>query len=256
MKDLEYALSIACCASEDELKSLLHHSSVRVLQRILINPNLTEDHVLIISGRRNLPYEIIESIYADNRWKDSYRIKLALCKNPKTPQKISLSLIKSLKILDLADLTRNKNIPINVRTKAEAHIIEKIISLPLGIKMTLAKKASSNVLIKLIEDGMKEVVDICLESPYITEGDICKIVNMKKITSQVIRQIANHPKWSVRYNVQLALILNNNTPLSRIVDFIKTIKTYDLRELYESPSLPISTKPFIYRELSNREEYR
>ncbi len=256
MKDLEYALSIACCASEDELKSLLHHSSVRVLQRILINPNLTEDHVLIISGRRNLPYEIIESIYADNRWKDSYRIKLALCKNPKTPQKISLSLIKSLKILDLADLTRNKNIPINVRTKAEAHIIEKIISLPLGIKMTLAKKASSNVLIKLIEDGMKEVVDICLESPYITEGDICKIVNMKKITSQVIRQIANHPKWSVRYNVQLALILNNNTPLSRIVDFIKTIKTYDLRDLYESPSLPISTKPFIYRELSNREEYR
>ncbi|NWF75000.1 MAG: hypothetical protein HXY53_00260 [Nitrospirae bacterium] len=254
MKDLQDALNLACSASEEELNKFLYHSSIRVLQRILINPNLTEDHVLILSGRRNLPFEIIESIYADNRWKDSYRIKLALCKNPKTPQRISLSLIKSLKILDLADLTRNKNIPINVRAKAEAHIIEKIISLPLGIKMTLARRASNNVLLRLIEDGMKEVVDICLESPYITEGDICKIISMKKITSQVIRQIANHPKWSVRYTVQLSLIMNNHTPLSRIVYFLSNIKTSDLRELYNFPSLPISTKPFVYRELSNREE--
>jgi hypothetical protein len=254
MKDLEHALRRAYNAGEEELKSLIHHPSFRVVERILLNPNLTEDHVLIIAGRKNITFEILESIYTDIRWRDSYRIRLSLCKNPKTPQRIALSLIKSLKIFDLADLTRNKNIPVNVRIKAEAHITERILSLPLGIKMTLARRASSNVLLRLIEDGMKEVVSICLESPYITEGDICKIVSMKKITSQVIRMIASHPKWSARYTVQWALILNNHAPLSCVVNFLKNMKTTDLKELYSLPSLPSSTKPFIHMELSDREE--
>jgi hypothetical protein len=107
---------------------------------------------------------------------------------------------------------------------------------------------------KLIQDGMKEVVITCLDSPYLTEGDICKIISMKKISSLVIRLIANHPKWSYRYHVQWALILNNHTPLSSVVNFLKNIKTTDLKELYAAPEVPSSTKPFIYRELSERDQ--
>jgi hypothetical protein len=38
-----------------------------------------------------------------------------------------------------------------------------------------------------------------------------------------------------------------------VVNFLKDIKTKDLRELYEDPEVPSSTKPFIYRELLERE---
>jgi hypothetical protein len=38
-----------------------------------------------------------------------------------------------------------------------------------------------------------------------------------------------------------------------VVNFLKNIKTNDLRELYEDPEVPSSTKPFIYRELSDKE---
>ncbi|MBE0426275.1 MAG: hypothetical protein IBX72_06475 [Nitrospirae bacterium] len=252
--EVDKVIHSACTASEEDLKSLVHHPSSKVISKILLNLKLTEELVIIIANRKNVNPEVLESISADIRWKDSYRIKLALCKNPKTPQRISLSLVKSLKIFDVADLTRNQNVPINLRIKAEAGIIEKILSLPLGIKMTLARRSSSNILVRLIKDGMKEVVAICLDSPYITEGDICKIISMKKITTQVIRQIANHPKWSCRYNVQWALVLNNYTPLSCVVNFLKNIKTTDLKELYNIPALPPSTKPFIYRELLEREE--
>ena len=138
--------------------------------------------------------------------------------------------------------------------RAEANIIEKILPMPLGIKITLARRASGNILIKLIEDGMKEVVAVCLDSPYMTEGDIYRVLNMKKISSQVICQIANHPKWSCRYNIQWALIRNNNTPLSRIVNYLKNIKTVDLQELYAATEVPSGTKPFIHRELLDREE--
>jgi len=252
MKDIEKTLQRASTGNEEELRLLVHHPSPKVISRLLFNENLTEELAIIIANRKNLSTGTLEELYHDIRWKESYRIMLALCKNRKTPQKISLSIIKSLRVLDLADITRNKNVPVNVRIRAEAAINEKILSMPLGIKKTLARKASSNVLMKLIEDGMRDVVSICLNSTNLTEGDIYKVISKKRTPSQVIQQIAHHPKWSCRYQIQRVLILNNHTPLSCAVNFLKQLKTTDLKELHTAPELPSSTKPFIHRELLER----
>lgn len=253
MKELDKDIELASSGSEEELRFLAHHPSPEVLSALLNNKNLTEDIALIIANRKNINPEILEVLFNDIRWESSYRICLALCMNPKTPQRISLSLIKSLRIFDLADLTRNQFIPVSVKTHAESYVIEKIPAMALGIKISLAKRVSGNVLMKLVENGIKEVVAMCLDSLYMTEGEIYKIISKKTIPSQVIRQIADHPKWSCRYQIQWALILNNHTPLSRVVNFLKNIKTGDLRELYGAPEVPSSTKPFIYRELAERE---
>jgi len=254
MKDIQGDLQRAKDADEEKLRVLIHHQSPRVISQVLMNPNLTEDIVLLIANRRNIGSEILESIFYDKRWKSSYRTILALSRNPKTPQKISLSLVGSLRVFDLADLTRNQQIPINVRMKAESHILEKILSMPVGVKKFLARRASNRIVMRLIEDGMEEVVQVCLDSPLLTEGDICKVISMKKVASHVIRRIVVHPKWSLRYHVQWVLILNNHTPLVNVVEFLKNMKTPDLRELYSLSNTPISTKPFIYRELFDRGE--
>ena len=254
MKVSDEVLKKALTADEDELRTLVYHPSREVLSRILLNPNLTEDLALIIAGRRNVHPEILETLYQNRKWKESYYINLALCKNPKTPQKISLAQIRSLRIFDLSDLTRNKQAPIYLRTKAEAYIREKIMTMPLGIKISLARRASSNILLKLIEDGMKDVVQVCLNNPLLTEGDISQVIHMKRIATHVIRQIAEHPKWAVRYDIQRALIRHHHTPLSCVVTYLERIKTTDLKELHRDPEVPKSTKPFLYRELVDRGE--
>ena len=252
MKDFKKDIEIASSGTEDDLRALAHHPSFEVIATILKNKNLTEDIALIIANRKNISPELLESLFHDTRWKDKYRILLALCKNPKTPQKISLSLIKSIKIFDLADLTRNQFVPVNMRLKAEAVINEKIPSIPLGIKIALSKRAGSGVLMKLVEEGKKEVVAACLDSPYMTESEIYRIINKKKVSPKVIWQIADHSKWSCRYQIQWALILNIHTPLPRVLSFLRNIKSSDLRDLYEAPETPVSTKPFIYSELLER----
>lgn len=254
MDDIESVLRQADTASGEKLKALALHQSSRVVSKLLSNPNLTDELALIIAQRRNISPDIFEALYNDMRWRNHYAFMLSLCKNPKAPLKIVMTLLKSLKIFDLADLTRNPQIPINIRARAEACISERILSLPLGIKITLAKRAGSEVLFRLLEDGMKEVVVECLKSPLMTEQILCRIISTKKITSLVIRLIARHPKWSSRYDVQWALIRNNHTPLARSVNFIKNLKTNDLTELYGNREVPVSTKPFIYRELCERSE--
>lgn len=244
----------ASVADEEELKSLVYHKSIDVISRVIENRNLTEELALVIANRRNISPKALEFLAQDKRWENSYSIKLAICRNPKTPQRLALAIIKNLKIFDLADLTRNPIVPATLRLKIELHIAEKIPAMPLGIKTTLARRASSNVLMRLMEDGMKQVVSVCLDSPYMTEATIYKIVSLETTSPQVIRLIANHSKWSSRYQIRRALIVNNYTPLSCVVSFLKNMKASDLKELYSAPEVPLSTKPFIYKELHSREE--
>jgi len=254
--DINRDRQLAASASEEELKPLVYHKSPEVLTILINNRNLTEDLAAVIAGRRNIDSRILETLSHHIRWKDSYKVKLALCKNPKTPQKITSSLLKFLRIFDLADLTRNNALPVNVRARIEGEISEKLPAMALGIKITLAKRASSNVLMRLIEEGLKEAAAVCLDSPYMTEGDIYKIISLEKTSPQVIRMIAEHPKWSARYSVRWALIINKHAPLVAVVKFLKDIKTADLQELYAAPEVPSSTKPYIHRELMERGEIK
>jgi hypothetical protein len=54
--------------------------------------------------------------------------------------------------------------------------------------------------------------------------------------------------------VRLALIRNEHAPLSLSVRFLGTMKIMDLRDLYTDPSVPVTIKPFIHRELWDRGE--
>ncbi|MCE5195375.1 MAG: hypothetical protein LLF28_08025 [Nitrospiraceae bacterium] len=253
-KDMQRDMKRALTTGEEEIKKLACHPSPKVIANILQNKNLTDDIVLIIANRKNITSEILERLANDLRWKENPKIILALCKNPKTPQRIALSLIKSLRIFDLAEIARNKTVPINLRIKTEALINERIPAMSLGIKKSLAKMASSNVLMKLIQEGLKDVASICLDSPYMTEAVLYKIINMERISPQVIRLIAGHKRWTCSYEIKWALIRNPNTPLVYAVDFLKKLKKTDLKELYYAPEVPSSTKPHIYRELLERGE--
>ena len=54
--------------------------------------------------------------------------------------------------------------------------------------------------------------------------------------------------------VKFALIRNFYTPMARVIKFIRDMKITDLKDLYADPKLPLSTRPFVYRELLDREQ--
>ncbi len=243
----------------ENLWEILKTSSPESFSDLIFHKDLTEEMAVYIAENRNTPPDALTLLATSQRFRDSYRLKLALCKNPKTPQRVVLSLLKFLRLFDLADLTRNQNIHINIRQKIEQILKEKIPSLPLGNRITLAKRSSSEVVIAILEraKGGRETFNLiktCLENPFLKEGDILKLINNEITPPDVIRAIAEHPRWSLRYSIRYALIRNFYTPLSIVVEFLKEMKVQDLEELYRDEAVPSSTKPFIYRELSSRWE--
>jgi hypothetical protein len=244
----------ALSTSEKEIAGLVHDVSPTVIRALLNNRNLSEDDVLAIAARKNLPADIFELIAKDKRWVKSYPVRLALARNPKTPLSASLSIARYLRLFDLAEISRSHFLPLVFRHKIEAIIIEKIPTMDLGIKKTLAKIASGEVLLKLIQSGYPEVVKLCLDNPHLIEAHLYKVVNRHNIAPLTIKAIAEHANWSSRSMIKLALIRNEHTSLALSVRFLRDTKIMYLRELYADPSVPVTIKPFIHRELLERGE--
>jgi hypothetical protein len=219
-----------------------------------MNCHLNEEMALFIAKKRNTPAEALGFLAGDIRFKESLKLKLAICRNPKTPQRVTFSLLKSLRIFDLGDLTRDQAVPITVRQKIELMLAEKIPSLPSGVQIALSKRSNTNIVVSLLERGDKHVINACLDSPLITEAHLCTTINKPTVKPAVIHSISEHPKWSLRYSIKYALIRNHHTLMVRVTRFITEMKTNDLRDLYSCESLSRSTKPFIFSELKLRGE--
>ena len=247
-------LKLARTSDGEELWKLVRDSSPDVVLNTIFNKDLNEDMAVFIAKNKISVPEVLGMLASDIRFKGSYKLTLAICNNPKTPLKITLSLLKILRIFDLGDITKNQNIPISIRQKIEYSVIEKISALPSGVKVALAKKASINIIIKLLEKGDRNVIYSCLESPLLTEDHLCTLINKPKTKYLLIKTIAEHPKWSLRYRIKYASVRNYYTPMTYVTKFISTLKTADLRELYTDTSLPSSTRPYIFNELALRDE--
>ncbi|MFQ5587070.1 MAG: hypothetical protein ACE5GF_09680 [Thermodesulfobacteriota bacterium] len=247
-------IRLASTGGAEELRRLVHTTHTGVLSAVLLNRNLTEELAVIIARRKNISSDLLDTLSHDRRWKTSYPLKLALCKNPGTPMKAALTTLKELRIFDLADLSRNHFISVTLRKKAEAVVVEQLPTLPLGIKKNLARRVAGEILLRLLQEEDSELLLNCLNSPSLTEGDLFKAINSPHAKPRLIELILAHHKWSYRYDLKYTLIRNNLTPLAHITGILPDIKTNDLKLLYKDPKVPRSTKPFIHSELYSRRE--
>jgi len=252
MPDDEKKIELACTVSGQELAQYVNDPSARVIRAVLKNANLLEEDVLIIAQRKNLPADILEYIAKDKRWSESYPVRLALARNPRSPLSVSLTQARYLRLFDLEEITHSHHVPLVFRNKVEAIICERIPSMPLGNKKTLAKKAVGTVLLRLLYDPDADVVKLCLNNPHLTEAHLYKIISRSDTVERTIRMIAEHPNWSSRSLIRLSLARNTFTPLSLSLNFLQGMKIMDLKELYHDPAVPITIKPFIHRELWER----
>ncbi len=242
----------AAAAAKEEIQGFIHDPSPRVLKSLLESKHLGEEDVLAIADRKNISPEILEAIARDKRWSESYPVRLALARNPRSPLTVSLSLARFLRIFDLEEITRNHFIPLVFRHKVEAMIVERVPTMPLGNKKALAQKAAGAVLLKLLQDRIPEVVKLCLNNPHMIESHLYKVISRSDTAPKTIIMIAEHPVWSQRTLIRYSLARNVHTPLSLSVRFIGNMKLSDLRELLSDPLLPVTIRPFVHRELIGR----
>ncbi|MGD2080621.1 MAG: hypothetical protein PVJ36_05790 [Nitrospirota bacterium] len=254
MSSTRERIRAAQTAEGEDLWRAIKGQHPEALENATLNRHLTEDMALYIAKNKNTPSETLGFLAGDVRFREVYRVRLAVAKNPRCPQRVALSLIKYLRLFDLADITRDKRLPSVFRQKVELTISEKLPALPPGVKTALAKRACAGLVVRLMEIGDARLVDSCLESPVLTEDHLRRVIQMPRTRPAVIRSITRSPKWSLRYPIKYALVRNFHTPTEKVERFAAELRTPDLQDLYNDPKVPASSKPFIHAELKKRKQ--
>jgi hypothetical protein len=219
---------------------------------LLDNPSLDEAQLCMILERKNLPGEILEEVALRKPLLKSYRVKRALAFHPRTPRLVTLRLLRDLYLMDLVQLTLLPGIPTELKMNAEDQLLSRLPQLPLGQKITLARRGPARLAGALLADGHAQIVPIVLDNPYLTEAQVLKALSREKLPPGVVRAIAQHRKWSITYNVRLALVRHPSSPLATILAYLPELTLSDLRELASPGIVPESLRKYLEAEVQRR----
>jgi len=101
--------------------------------------------------------------------------------------------------------------------------------IPLGRRKSMARSHNRDVLTRLLMDPTRSVVEILLDNPHVIEKDVVRIAARRPNLPEVFEEIAHHPKWVLRYDVQAALVCNPFTPTSLSAAFAPLLTSRELR---------------------------
>jgi hypothetical protein len=239
-------------AAGEELALLLHHHSPDVLLALLDNPALDEAQLCLLLGRKDLPAEILEEVARRKPLLKNYRVKRALAFHPRTPRLASLRLIRELYLMDLVQLTLLPGTSAELKRSAEEQLVARLPQLPLGQKITLARRGTARVAGALLAEGHAQVLSVVLDNGSLTEAQVLKALSRGRLPVGVVKAVAQHRKWSHTYNVRLALVRHPNSTLSTILAYLPELTVSDLRELAAPGIVSENLRKYLLAEIQRR----
>jgi hypothetical protein len=239
-------------ATGEELASLLHHHEPDVLLALLDNPALGETQLCLLLDRKDLPGEVLEEVARRKPLLKNYRVKRALAFHPRTPRLASLRLIRELYLMDLVQLTLLTGISAELKRNAEEQLLARLPQLPLGQKITLARRGTARVAGALLAEGHAQVLSVVLDNPGLTEAQVLRALSRERLPVGVIKAVAQHRKWSHTYNVRLALVRHPSSTLSTILAYLPELTVSDLRELASPGIVSENLRKYLLAEIEQR----
>jgi hypothetical protein len=250
--ELDKEVERARTSASDALTELLYHHVPKVLLALLENPSFDEQKVCLLLARKDLPAEVLEEIGTRKNLLKSYAVRKSLLFHPRTPRLIGLRLLRDLHLMDLVQFTLSSAVSVEIKRQAEGQIVGRMPQLPLGQKITLARRASGYVAGALVAEGHPLVLRVALDNPFLTEANVLKALAREKVPVAVVQALCKHPKWSQIYNVRLALVRNPSTPLAKILAFLPEITVNDLGELASPGIVPENLRKYLQAEVQRR----
>jgi len=242
----------APAATGEELAALLHSDDEQVLLALLKNPAIAETDVAVLLARKSLPAAVIEKICDRREWLKTYALKKALACHPHTPRLVSLRLLKELYLMDLVQIALLPGVSVELKRNAEDQLATRLPQLPLGQKITLARRGPARVAGLLLAEGHPLVVPVALDNSHLTAAQILKVLAREGVPESIVQAIAHHRKWSCDYNVRLALVRNPATTLAVSLSFLPELTVSDLRELAAPGIVPERLRKYLEAETQRR----
>jgi hypothetical protein len=245
-------IEFARAAPLEFITALLTSTSGEVLDALIENPALDETHVCLLLERKDLPGSLLEEIAKRKTWRAIYRVRRALAAHPHTPRLVATRLLRELHLMDLVRISLLPASPGELRRLAEERVLAQLPQLPLGQRLTLAKRGSSRIAGQLIAQGPEQVARAALNNPFLTESHLLKTLAKEALPLGIVAAVATHRKWSKLVNIRVALLGHPHAPVACVATFVPDLPQRDIEGLLGRSRLPGSMRTRLRQELTRR----
>ena len=243
--NLQETIERARTAQGSQLENLLHHRSREVLDTLLENPRLGEQHLKVLLARRDLSREVVAVIAQDQEWMKRYPLKVAVLKHPKTPRHLALRLLKFIYPFDLMEIAATPGVAPDMKRLMEDTLLSQREGMPTGQRLTLARRGSARIAGGLLNDSDGRVIRAALDNPALTEQSVAAALLVDKSAAELAVAVMEHSRWSQRRGVKLALLRSKHLSLARFAAILPDISLGELKVLIEDPRVAPNIRAYV-----------
>jgi hypothetical protein len=195
---------------------------------------LTEGEVVILLRKPWIPKDFFYNLLGRKDLVKFYSVQKEIVNHPCSPQDISLNILPNLLPIDLLRVAKNLRVSPFLRRQAETIFLQKWSKIPLGEKISHARRATPFILKNLKSEQNRMVIKALLENPSLTEEILLELINSPKISINVIEEIFNS-HWRNRYRIKFAIVRCPETPVQLVLRILPELHKGDLLSLLKEP---------------------
>lgn len=212
-------------------------------------PNaITEDLALAQLKDPELSSDAVEQLYRNDRAMKSRKVRMAMASHLRTPRRIALRIVRELYTFELMQFALRPTAAADLKRIADDLLLSRLSSITLGERISLARRSSTLVAAGLLLDKEPQVWQLALQNARLTEAAIVKALQRPTGTRAFVEAVSHHAKWSVRGEVQVALLRNAHTPLAKALEFARRVPPRQLRDILHASRLPERIKSQLKKE--------
>jgi len=217
------------------------------------DPSLGEDRALALLKRTDLRAEVLARLSKNAGAMKSRKVKLALVRHPNTPRHVSIPMLRHLFTFELMQVALTPALAADIKRTAEDALLNRLETISSGERLSLAHRASGRVAAELLCDLEPRVIQAALDNPQLTEAEVIHALMRPDAPTLLVESLYAHTKWSLRRDIRIALLRNENTPLTRVLEFARSLPISQLREILRSCRAPIRTREYLLKEIDQRD---
>lgn len=217
---------------------------------VLSNPSVrSEDLALAQLKDPELSSELIERIGRDAGAMKSRKVRMAVAAHARAPRRIALRIVRELYTFELMQFALMPIAPADLKRVADELLLNRLASITLGERISLARRSSAAVAGGLLLDKEARVWQTALENPRLTEAAVVRALQKTGASRAFVEAVSQHTKWSPRLEIRFALLRNAHTPVAKAMEFARRIPPRQLRDILHASMLPESVKRLLRREV-------
>jgi hypothetical protein len=209
--------------------------------------SLTEDEALAIFDNPYCTPKICGAVAQNQRLTAFYSVRLRLVAHRQTPQAHAVKLVHYLYWFDLLRLSTTVTVPAPVRRAIETQLVNRAGELALGEKVTSARICSLALIKVFLFDPDPKIFAALLVNKRLREDDLLALIHSGRATKDQLLLVAEDRRWSFRYAIRKALVLNPSTPRSAAASQLRHLSQVDLQRIHSNPATSVYLRRCIER---------